>query len=549
MSWLLLLPLCQIRFTETAQDVGLRFQHFAHQSKGLHLPEIVGSGVAVFDYDRDGDYDVYAVQGQLLSEGAEALRPTPSEADRRDQLWRNDFSQNGKLTFTNVTQSSGIRSDGFGMGVAVADVNGDGYEDLFVTNLGPNQLWLNRGDGRFELSEQEPWAKSRDWSTSASFFDFNRDGHPDLYITNYVVFDIRNSPKCYAPNSAQDYCGPDAYPAAMDTLLINRGDGSFRNASNLLGELRGAGLGVKAADLDGNGWTDIFVANDGDSNFLLLNQGGQRLADEGMLSGVAVNGLGVAEASMGIAMGDFDRDGDDDLFLTHLDGETNTLYENMGDLLFEDRTQQLGLGIPARNMTGFGTAWIDLDGDGWLDLVNANGAVRIIYEQLERGIVTPLQQPNQIFLNQAGKRFKEASAIAGPAFTMPLVSRGVAAADLDNDGDMDFLVSNNHGPLQFFLNQSTRKGSWLGLRLQDSAGHWQQGAQVRLKQPSQQPMVMTTYRDGSYLSSQDPRVVVSPSTPNAKFEVTWPDGSTEWFNVKQQDAYVDVVKGKGRPSP
>ncbi|MCP3963184.1 MAG: VCBS repeat-containing protein, partial [bacterium] len=382
-------------FTDVAAETGLDFVHFNGMSGEYYFPEMTGQGAALLDYDNDGDLDVYLVQGAILGPGKtmkDALFPHKGTGTPSDRLYRNDLRA-GRLSFTDVTAASGLAkiATGYGMGVAAGDFDGDGHVDLYVTNYGSNQLLRNRGDGTFEDVTKKAGVDDPAWSTSTTFFDFDRDGRLDLFVTNYVVFDVARNPECFATSSRRDYCGPAAFDGVADRLWRNRGDGTFEDVSTRarVAAVKAAGLGVVAADLDGDGWQDLYVANDGEANHLWLNQRDGTFRDEALLAGVAVNRQGEAEASMGVAAADFDADGDEDLFMTHLMGETNTLYVNDGGL-FEDRTLETNLAAGGVPFTSFGTSWLDVDNDGWLDLLIVSGAVRILEPLARAGDLFPL---------------------------------------------------------------------------------------------------------------------------------------------------------------
>jgi hypothetical protein len=531
-----------------------------------YFPEMTGQGGALFDYDNDGDLDLYLVQGSLLGPEEtleDALFPPPagSAGSPIDRLLRNDLGDDGKIRLVDVTEASGLRAGGYGMGVATGDLDNDGHTDLYVTNYGPNQLWRNRGDGTFEDITAKAGADDPRWSTSAAFVDFDRDGWLDLYITNYLQFSVAENPACYANSSRRDYCGPSGFPPERDRLLRNRGDGTFQDVTVGAGiTTPGAGLGVVAGDFDGDGWLDLYVANDGQPNFLWLNQQNGTFADGGLLSGLAVNARGLPEASMGVTAGDADGDGDLDLFMTHLTGETNTLYLQEEGGLFLDRTVASGLGAGSLPFTSFGTYFFDYDNDGWLDLLIANGAVRILEPLAAAGDLFPLDQPNQLYRNLGGGRFEEVTAEAGEPFRIAEVSRGAAVGDLDNDGDTDVVLFNNNGPARLLENRVGQDRQWIGLRLLSSPG--QAGASkplpardalgtlVTVEGATQPRLVRRVGTDGSYCSANDPRLLfgLGDRKQPVTIKVAWPDGSEERFAGLAPGRYHQLHQGQGAES-
>ncbi|MDH3745886.1 MAG: VCBS repeat-containing protein, partial [Acidobacteriota bacterium] len=406
-------------FVDRAAETGLNFVHFNGMSGEFYFAETAGSGGALFDYDNDGDLDVYLVQAHMLGPGKsseDALLPPVGEL--RDRLFRNDLSVGADgspiLRFTEVTEESGIRAEGYGMGAATGDFDNDGWVDLYVTNFGSNQLWRNNGDGTFSDVTAKSGADDIRWSVPATWLDFDRDGWLDLFVGNYVDFTIGSHKLCRTIAGAPDYCGPLAFNPLPDRLLRNRRDGGFedRSASAGIDQEFGGALGAVAADLDGDGWPDLYVGNDGTPNQMWVNRKDGTFRNQALIAGTAVNMVGEPEASMGVSIADFDADGDEDIFLTHLIRETNTVYVNDGGGLFEDATSETGLGSPSWLYTGFGTAWIDFDNDGWLDLVVANGAVEVVEELAAKRDPYPLHQPNQLYRNE-GARFVDVSASAG----------------------------------------------------------------------------------------------------------------------------------------
>ncbi len=545
-------------FVEIAEASGLDFVQFNGMSGEWYLVENLGGGVALLDYDGDGDLDVFLVQGEMLGPKppSAALFPPPPGKPPGARLYRNDLTVapdgTRSLRFTDVTEQSGIRDTGYGMGVAAADYDNDGDVDLYLANLGPNQLWRNNGDGTFTNVTQPAGVGEPRLSVSAAFLDYDRDGRLDLFVGNYVDFSPDNNRPCYAPWSARDYCSPKVYRALPDTLYRNRGDGTFEDVSvkTRVAQEAGTALGVVAADFNGDGWADVYVANDGMANHLWMNQKDGTFVNDALLAGAAVNREGMAEASMGVDAGDVDGDGDEDLFMTHLAGETNTLYLNNGEGWFEDRSVQSGLAGPSKAYTSFGTAFFDYDNDGDLDLFVASGAVNIIQTQAEAGDPYPLRQPKQLYENEGEGRFRDVSAEAGAALQVPEVSRGVAFGDLDNDGDTDLVVANNNGPVRLLENRLGTRNHWLGLRLIGREGRDAVGARVAVERAGQPTLWRRVRADGSYAAANDPRVLVGLGQGGevGQVRVHWPDGTVESFAGLLADRYHTVRQGSGRPA-
>ena len=543
-------------FTDIAESSGLDFTHFNGMSGEYYFPEMTGQGGALIDFDNDGDLDVFLIQGNMLGKGKtmkDALFPTTVKQPR-DRLYRNDLTVNTdgsrSLVFVDITDSTGIMGTDYGMGVTVGDYDNDGYPDLYVTNYGPNRLWRNNGDGTFSDKTAEAGVADTLWGTSAAFLDYDRDGHLDLYVANYVEFDLDRNPACYGNSSRRDYCGPAAYTSQGDRLFHNLGNGRFRDVTTtaLKNYKPGPGLGVSVADLDGNGWVDLYIANDGKPNQLWLNQGDGTFIDDALFTGTAVNRAGRAEASMGVDAADFDNDGDPDLFMTHLMGETNTLYVNMGDGLFDDKTIEYGLASSSMPFTAFGTAWFDYDNDGWLDLLILNGAVQVIESLAAQGDKHPLEQPNQLFHNSKGNSFRQTTQEAGEALKLLEVSRGAAFGDLDNDGDTDVVIFNNNGHVRLLQNNIGQNQQWIGLRLEGETGHTQPAARAALKFRDGETIWRRVRIDGSYCSANDPRILfgLGERQDVSSVEITWPDGLRESWTTLKTGHYNPLIKGKGR---
>ncbi len=536
---------CEALFREIAASSGLTFTHSNGMTGEFYFPEIVGAGGALLDYDNDGDLDVYLVQSGPI--GPDVRNQDLGQADR---LFRNQLVETGRLRFSDVTEASGIRAFGYGMGAAAADVDNDGWVDIYVTNFGPNQLWRNRGDGTFEDVTARSGTGEPGWGTSAAFFDYDRDGWLDLFVTNYVEFDFNRNWKCYAPTSARDYCGPSSFDPAPDHLFRNQGDGTFKEVTveaGLGGEY-GPGLGVVAADFNLDGWLDLYVANDGAANQLWINQQNGRFVNQALLAGAAFNRMGKAEAGMGVDAADFDGDGDEDLFVTHLNQETNTLYLNDGQGFFEDRSVESKLALPSFSYTGFGTSWFDFDNDGWLDILAVNGAVRLV-EEPAPGDPFPFAQPNQLFRHSGDGTYVDVTAEAGPAFELVEVSRGAAFGDLDNDGDKDVLITNDNGPVRLLENCGGNRNRWLGVRLLAQQGRDALGARMHLELEDGRTFWRRIRTDGSYCSANDPRVIfgLGPGGVPKRLRVYWLSGQVEEWTGLEWGRYHVLRQGTGSP--
>jgi hypothetical protein len=510
-------------FVDAAERTGLRFTHANGMSGGRFMTEILGSGVALFDYDNDGDLDVFLVQSKGQS-----------------RLFRNNLIETGTLSFSDVTDASGMRTSGYGMGVATGDFDNDGFVDLYVTSFGTSQLFHNNGNGTFTDVSKASRTAVAGWSVSAAFFDYDRDGWPDLFVGTYLQYSLELNTKCFSPSGAVDYCTPNTYRPQPSRLFHNNHDGTFTDvtAKSGIGAEYGPALGVSTVDVDGDGWIDLFVANDSQPNQLWINQHDGTFKNVALASGVALTAEGKAEASMGVDAGDADNDGDDDLFITEQNGEGHNLYINDGKGMFEDQSARSGLASASLAFTGFGTAWFDYDNDGWLDLLTVNGAVQTIQSLAQANDPFPFHQTRQLFHNRGNLRFEDVSATAGAVFTMSEVGRGAAFGDVDNDGDIDVVVNNNNGPARLLINNIGNRKHWIGLKLERDIP----GARVEIIRKNTPTLWRRARVDGSYASANDPRVLVGlgDSTETPVVRVHWPDGRTTDVKNVAIDRYVVV---------
>lgn len=535
-------------FAERASESGLVFTH-VNGAAGKHFyPEILPPGVALFDYDGDSDLDVFVVQGYALG-GPRA----PGGGAVAAQLFRNDLqiAADGSRTlrFTNVTAASGIATTEYGMGAATGDIDNDGDVDLYVTNFGPNQMFRNNGNGTFtDVTKESATPNQPGFAVSAAFLDYDRDGWLDLYVGNNVNYALENKTVCPNPAGAPDYCPPQIYGGRADRLYRNTGRGRFVDVTTkaLPGLKPSPALGVATADFDGDGWIDIYVANDGEEDFLWLNQRDGTFAESGLASGVAVTAEGRPEASMGLDAGDFDNDGDEDVLVAELTSQGTNLFVNDGTGRFRDTSAASGIGALSLPYTGWGTSWFDYDNDGWLDALTVNGT--IIEQAARQGRPFPYGQRKLLFRNLGTGRFADVSRGAGPAFELDESGRGAAFGDVDNDGDVDVVAGNDSGPLRLFINQVGASQHWLGLRLVDTNGRDALGARMQVTRSGAPTLWRRARADGSYASANDPRVLVGLGTSAEPVDVAirWPDGREERWPKLAIDRWATLTQGTSR---
>ena len=532
-----------------ATEVGLNFQHFNFATGRHYMPEIMGAGVALFDYDNDGDLDVYLVQGSRLDQGGKLLSPPPSGWKPGNRLFKNLLAETGQLRFVDVTEKAGVGHIGYGMGVAVGDYDNDGFLDLYVTNFGHNVLYHNNGDGTFTDVTRQAGVDDTHWSTSAAWVDVDGDGWLDLFVCNYVDFTVAGNRGCASPAGESDYCTPKMYHAVPSRLFRNLRNGKFEDITEAsrINSAYGPALGVLCADFNGDGLTDIYVANDTSANLLWLNQGDGTFRESALEMGLAYSMDGLAKAGMGVTLADVENNGGLVLLVTNLTGEGVTVFRGAAHGQFDDATADFGLLQPTFGYTGFGAQWFDYDNDGWQDLFIANGGVTLGGASPARG--SRYAQRKQLFHNQGrGRPFRQVSSEAGPVFQMEEVSRAAAFGDIDNDGAMDILVANNNGPVRLLRNQIGRRRHWLTVKLEaEKLNRFAIGARVTVIRGGSDPLVGRVHTDSGYLSANDVRVHfgLGDQPEIEAVQVTWPDGSKERFENVRCDRIVTLRQGSG----
>ena len=524
-------------FEDVTKAVGLDFVHDPGPIDGSNfMPQIVGSGAALFDLDDDGRLDIY-----LIHNGG--------PGGKKNQLFR----QKEDGTFEDISAGSGLDVAGYGMGVAIADVNNDGLPDVYLTGYGGDRLFLNLGKGRFREVTKEAGIDNPVWGTAASFIDFDRDGWLDLVVVNYLVIDPRQP--CTDTSGKRSYCHPNTFPGAVTRLYRNRGrdtSGKWlgyedRTVASGLASAPGPGLGVLCADFNGDGWPDIFVTNDSKANHLWINQKDGTFREEAVVRGVAFNALGQAQGNMGIAYGDIEGKGLSDLFVTHLASEYNALWKQGPRGAFQERTAETGLTASLWRGTGFGTVLGDFDNDGSLDLAIVNGGVTRAFPQTD-SYWKPYTERNQLFANDGRGTFRDLSS-QNPAFCgKASVSRGLAMGDVNGDGGLDLLVTRIGEGAQLFRNVAPDRGHWLMVRaLERVAARDAIGAEVRVRADSRR-WGRLIQPAGSYRCSSDPRAHfgLGGVTRIDEISVLWADGSEEVFPGGGVDRVVVVRMGSGQ---
>ena len=525
-----------LHFTEQTQQAGIHFKHTNGASKEKYLPETMGSGGLFFDYNNDQYLDIYLVNGGTVSS---TRRDTYRDAKHTNILYRNK----GDGTFVDATAEARLEQNwGYGMGCVAADYDNDGDTDLYLTNFGRNQLYQNNGDGTFRDVTSEAGVGDGSWSVSATFGDFNLDGYLDLYIANYLDYQLETAHACFL-EGVHIYCGPHEYPGARDTLYRNNGDGTFTDVTARAGLHNGGkGLGTLFTDCNNDGYPDIFVANDAVPDFFYRNNRDGTFTDIAVTIGVAYNSEGRATASMGIASGDYDNDGREDIFITNFALEINSLFHNDGDGFYTMTTFETGLADPSFSRLGFGTQFLDADNDGTLELFVANGHV---WENVSE--ITPslsYKQRCQIFGRTSTGEFRDLSETAGAFFKRSMVARGVATGDYNNDGATDILVTCCGEAPVLLRNDSqitSTKNNWVKIQLTGTESNNDGiGAKVWLH-TNQTTQFKEVTCGGSYASDSDHNLIfgIGAQETIQSIKVKWQSGHLQTIDFSKSESPIN----------
>lgn len=541
----------QVKFVDVTESLGIHFKHEASPTTQKYLIETMGSGVALFDCDNDGRLDMFFVNGAKISDpmpkGAIAVKEGPRYSNRL-------YHQKTDGTFEDITEKSGLAGFAYGMGVAVGDYDNDGNEDLFVTGYPQNRLYHNNGNCSFTDVTESAGVAGSGWSTSAAFVDLNNDGLLDLVVGRYMEWSFDENIFCGEhPPGFRAYCAPDAFKGAAPLVYRNEGGGKFTEVTNAVGMSNpdGKALGVAIADFDRDGKIDVFIANDSVREFLYHNKGNGTFEDTALMAGVAVDENGKAYAGMGVDFADYDNDGLPDIIVTNLSTQKYALYRNRGDGTFSYETNNSGLGTITLPYSGWGVKFIDFDNDGWKDLFIAQGHVADTVQHMMPHL-RYLQPP--LLLRNTGKRFVDVSSQSGEVFRQQWAARGLAVGDIDNDGDLDVVVSTNNGRAYVLRNDGGNSQNWLSIRL---VGHKSNrdgiGARIELVTPSGAAQNATVNTAGSYLSASDRRVHFGLGDEHSaqSLEVHWPSGLLQRLTSVSANQILTISEPEDatRPQP
>jgi enediyne biosynthesis protein E4 len=527
-----------VTFTDITAQTRIAFRHAASPTSQKYLLEAMGGGVALFDYDNDGRLDIYFTNGAMLRD----QMPVDAQPDKREpRFWNRLYHQKPDSTFEDVTEHAGVKGLGYSFGAAAGDFDNDGFVDLYVTAYGGNVLYRNRGDGSFADVTEKLALRGSGWSTSAGWFDYDRDGRLDLFVLRYMDWDFdRGSLFCGQP-AIRAFCHPDNFKPATNLIFHQKPDGTFEDTSvrSKIADVPGKGLGLAFADFDGDGFSDVFVANDSVRQALFRNNGDSTFEDVALISGAGYDEAGKTFAGMGIDAADYDNDGMPDVFITVLSNETYPLYHNNGELLFTYVTQTAGIGEISLLYSGWGTRFLDVDNDGLRDIFVAQGHV---LDTIEKSTSYLKYRQPPLLMRNTGKRFVNISNASGPIFSVPLSARGAAFGDLDNDGDTDVVLTQLDGPPVILRNNGTRH-HWLGISLSSAKSNRHGlGARLVVVETSGRKQTFDVSTASSYLSASDPRVLVGLGAVGnvAAVEVRWPGGNKQVVGKPGVDRYITI---------
>ena len=523
-AYLLIASMCfsQVQFTDATKVAGISFSHNSGRAGKRWLPETMGAGCVFFDFDGDGWPDIFLVNSKDW---------TPRGRKSIGALYHNN--RNG--TFRNVTASSGLEVEIYGLGVAAADYDNDGREDLYITALEGDRLFHNEGNGKFRDATAASGIRNAGFPASAVFFDYDRDGKVDLFVANYVQWTAKGDLWCSIDGSTKSYCTPESYKSLPSKLYRNLGNGKFADVSEAAGlvDKGSKALGAAVIDFDSDGWPDLFVANDTQPNKLYRNNRNGTFKEIGLSAGVAFGEDGTARGAMGVDSGDYDRSGRPHLLVGNFSNQMLGLYHNEGNGLFVDEAPRSTVGRASLLSLTFGTFFFDFDLDGWLDILTANGHI-----EEEIGRVQPkvqFRQPPLLFRNLGKGKFADFSKSVGPDFQKAIVARGAAYADYDHDGDLDVLISTNNGPAYLYRNDGGNKNNWLQVRLEGVKSNRSAiGAVVRIESDSGKQWQMV-HSGSSYCSQSDLALTfgLGADTSVKSLQIEWPSGSKQKLeNIK-----------------
>jgi enediyne biosynthesis protein E4 len=527
-------PASSVQFTDVTAQAGINFVHNAGKSGKKYLPETLGSGAAFFDADGDGWIDILLVNGKdWTSRGRHSTAA----------LYRNNH--NG--TFTDITHGSGLDVEMYGIGVAIADYDNDGRDDVYITALEGDRLFHNEGNGKFKDVTAQSGIRNSNFGTSAAWLDYDRDGKLDLFVANYVQWTEKGDLWCSMDGTVKSYCTPESYKGTSSKLFHNLGGGRFEDVTRLagLGDPNSKSLGVTILDFDNDGWPDIFVSNDTQPNKLYHNNRNGAFSDQGMAAGIAYGEDGVARGAMGVDWADYDRTGRAHLLVGNFSNQMLGLYHNEGNGLFVDEARKSSVGRESLLSLTFGVFFFDYDLDGYPDILTANGHI-----EEEIGRVQPkvkYQEPPLLFHNVGGTKFDNVSNDVGKDFTKPLVARGAIYGDFDHDGDLDVLLTSNNGPAYLYRNDGGNKNHWISIRTVGSKSNRDGiGASISIASPSGKQW--NVVRSGSSYASQSDRAIVfglGQDPAVTSMEITWPSGTKQKFSNLMANQFITVDESRG----